>query len=137
MTTHRRLQALLLPLFSIAACVWPSAERRLLVDYFYACQIYDTTVLARLSTVPCNHTVDGVVEDFEIVSVEDAEGPKRAASARQVTIRATVRSFDERSMGERTLAVRLERRDGRWMVTGLTPPPASQTLPEASSALPN
>lgn len=136
MTKRRRPAALLVLLFSGAACVWPSPERQLLIEYFYACQIYDTTVIARLSTVPCNPRIDGVVENFELVGVKDAGQLESGEPARQVTIRARVRSLDELSTEERTLVVRLERRDGRWMVTGLMPSPASRTSPAASSGRP-
>ena len=117
-------------LLSAAGCAWPSAERQLLLDFFQACRVYDTTVLARLATVPCNPKTDGVVQEFDIVRID------RAAEARQVTIHSTVRSFAGQ-LSERNVTVSLERRNGRWMVTGLTPPPASQTLPAASSARPN
>jgi hypothetical protein len=111
------------------ACVWPSPERQLLLDFFQACRVYDTTVLARLATVSCNPKTDGVVQQFDVVSVD------RAPDARNVTIRALVRSF-QGQVSERTIAVSIGRHDGRWMVTGLMPPPASQTSPAASSALP-
>jgi hypothetical protein len=117
------------PLFT-AGCVWPSPERQLLLDFFQACRVYDTTVLARLSTVACNPKTDGVVQEFDIVRID------RAAAATQVTIRAQVRSFGGQ-VSERNVTLSLERRDGRWMVTGLTPPPASQTSPAASSVRPN
>jgi hypothetical protein len=111
------------------ACVWPSPERQLLLDFFQACRVYDTTVLAQLATVSCNPRTDGVVQEFEIVSVD------RAPDARNLTIRALVRSFQGQA-SEQTISVMMGRHDGRWMVTGLTPPPASQTSPAASSALP-
>ena len=113
-----------------SACVWPSAERQLLLDFFHACRVYDTTVLARLSTVECNPKTDGVVQEFDIVRID------RVADTRRVTIRARVRSFAGQ-MSERNVTLSVERRDGRWMVTGLTPPPASQTSPAASSDRPN
>ena len=117
------------PLFT-AACVWPSAERQLLLDFFQACRVYDTTVLARLSTVACNPKTDGVVQEFDIARID------RAAAATQVTIHAQVRSFGGQ-VSERNVTLSLERREGRWMVTGLTTPPASQTSPAASSGRPN
>jgi hypothetical protein len=111
------------------ACVWPSPERQLLLDFFQACRAYDTTVLARFATVSCNPKTDGVVQEFEVVSVD------RAPDARNVTIRARLRSLHGQ-VSEQTISVAMGRLDGRWMVTGLTPPPASQTSPAASSALP-
>ncbi len=138
-TTARRVVArrlepalyccLLYPLLT-AACVWPSAERQLLLDFFQACRVYDTTVLARLSTVACNPKTDGVVQEFDVVRID------RAADATRVTIHAQVRSFGGQ-VSERNVTLSLERRDGRWMVTELTPPPASQTSPAASSVRPN
>jgi hypothetical protein len=133
MTKGRSLSALSALLFS-AACVWPSPERQLLLDFFHACQVYDTTVLARLATASCNPRTDGVVQDFEIVKVEEA-GQSGAAPARQVTLNARVRPLGG-SPAARALAVRIEQIDGRWMVAEVMPLRASQTSPAASSAPP-
>ena len=70
---------------SPAACAWPSPERQLLLDFFQACRVYDTTVLARLATVTFNPRTDGIVQDFDIVSVEDVGDG--SAAARDVTTR--------------------------------------------------
>jgi hypothetical protein len=133
MKKSRRLTTLLGPLVLGAACVWPSPERQLLLDFFQACRVYDTTVLARLATVSCNPKTDGVVQDFEIVRIEERH--TAGAPARNVAIRARVRTF-EGQLSQRTMTAGLERLDGRWMVTSLTPPPASQTSPAASFAPP-
>jgi hypothetical protein len=117
-----------------AACAWPSPERQLLLDFFQACRIYDTTVLARLATATCNPQADGVVQDFDIVSVENVGDGSGAA--RVVTLDARVRPLGG-SPAPRRLTVRLQRMDGRWMVAAITPLPASRTSPAASSALPN
>ncbi|OFW02817.1 MAG: hypothetical protein A3I61_11870 [Acidobacteria bacterium RIFCSPLOWO2_02_FULL_68_18] len=116
-----------------AACAWPSPERQFLIEFFQACRVYDTTVLARLATVPCDPRTDGVVQSFAIVKIERANGG--ADLARRVTIRARVRSW-EGELSERAMTLDLERRDGQWKVTSLTPPRASQTSPAASSAPP-
>jgi len=121
-------------LFAAAACAWPSPERQLLLDFFQACRIYDTTVLARLATATCNPQADGVVQDFDIVSVENVGDGSGAA--RVVTLDARVRPLGG-STAPRRLTVRLQRMDGRWMVAAITPLPASRTSPAASSALPN
>jgi hypothetical protein len=115
----------------LAACVWSSPERQFLIDFFQACRVYDTTVLARLSTVPCNPKTDGIVQEFELVTVE-----RNGDAARKVTIRARVRSWNG-GVSDETMTVGLERRDGRWVVTSLTPPRASQTSPAVSSVPPN
>ena len=112
------------------ACAWPSPERQFLIDFFQACRVYDTTVIARLATVPCNPRTDGFVQDFEIARFE-----RDGEAARRVTIRARVRSW-EGGVSERTMTVGLERRESRWMVTSLMPRPASQTSPAASSGPP-
>jgi hypothetical protein len=116
------------------ACAWPSPERQLLLDFFHACQVYDTTVLARLATVSCHPSVDGVVQDFEIVSVRDAESGI-GAPGRDVTINARVRPLGG-VPAPQMLSVKLFEVKGRWMVAGVTPLPASQTSPAASSAPP-
>ena len=128
----RRLKAALYlaGLVTTTACAWPSPERQLLLDFFQACRVYDTTVLSRLATVPCNPRTDGVVQDFDLVQVD------RFPGAANVTIRARVRSFDGQ-LSQHTLAVSIEQHAGRWMVTRLTPPPASQTSRAASSDQPN
>jgi hypothetical protein len=117
-----------------AACAWPSPERQLLLDFFQACQVYDTTILARLATVSCNPRADGVVQEFEIVSVRDA-GSGVGAPVRDVTINARVRPLGGVPVPQ-MLSVRLSEVEGRWMVAGVTPLPASQTSPAASSAPP-
>ena len=123
-----------IPLLAGAACVWPLPERQLLLNFFQACRIYDTTVLARLATASCNPRTDGVVQDFEIVSVRDVDrgagGP-----AREVTIDARVRPLGG-SPAARRMTVTLVQVEGRWMVAGVTPLRASRTSPAASSALP-
>jgi hypothetical protein len=117
-----------------AACAWPSPERQLLLDYFHACRVYDTTVLARLATAPCNPQTDGVVQDFDIVSVEQvSSGP---GAVRVVTLDARVRPLGGSPAPQR-LTARLQQMDGRWVVAAITPLPASRTSPAASSALPN
>jgi hypothetical protein len=91
-------------------------------------------VLARLATVSCNPSVDGVVQDFDIVSVRDAES-WIGAPVRDVTINARVRPLGG-VPAPQMLSVKLFEVKGRWMVAGVTPLPASQTSPAASSAPP-
>jgi hypothetical protein len=131
---RRRSVATLAVLLIGAACAWPSPERQLLLDFFHACQVYDTTVLARLATVSCNPRVDGVVQDFEIVSVRDAGGGI-GVPVRDVTINARVRPLGGVPAAQ-MLSVTLSEVEGRWMVAGVTPLPASQISPAASSAPP-
>ena len=133
MARRRSIAAPTVCLFA-AACAWPSPERQLLLDFFQACRIYDTTVLARLATATCNPQTDGVVQDFDIVSVENV-GDRRG-TARVVTLDAQVRPLGG-SPAPRRLTVRLQQVDGHWMVAAITPLPVSRTSPAASSALPN
>ena len=132
--TTRRLEPALYTLgclFLAGSCAWPSPERQLLLDVFQACRLYDLTVLARLSTVPCNPKLDGVVQGFDMRGVE-----RLTPSSRKVSIQAAVRMFDG-SISDRAMTITIAERDGRWMVTNITLPPASQTSPAASSAPPN
>ena len=134
-TVARRLKPALYTVLLVGAgCAWPSPERQLLLDFFHACQVYDTTVLARLATVSCNPSVDGVVQDFEIVSVRDAES-WIGAPVRDVTINARLRPLGG-VPAPQMLSVKLYEVKGRLMVAGVTPLPASQTSPAASSAPP-
>ena len=122
MTKRRSLAPLFAALTLGAACAWPSPERQLLLNFFQACRVYDTTVLARMATASCNPQTDGVVQDFDIVSVEYRRAPAAARPARDVTIRARVRPLGG-PVAERTIAVTLEQIDRRWMVTSVTPLP--------------
>ena len=130
----RRSVATLSVLLFGASCAWPSPERQLLLSFFEACRVYDTTVLARFSTGSCNPDTDGVVQDFTLTGVEDVDG-QPGGRAKLVTIDAHVRPLGG-SPTARTLTIRLEEIDGRWMVAQVTPLPASRTSPAASSALP-
>jgi hypothetical protein len=122
-------------LLLLAACAWPSPDRQLLIDFFQACRVYDTTVLARLATTSCNPAADGVVQDFEMLRTEEASTAS-GVSAREITLEARVRPLGGSPVRQAMIA-RLERVDGRWMVAAVTRLPASRTLPAASSARPN
>jgi len=130
-----RSAAALTTLLLLAACAWPSPDRQLLLDFFQACRVYDTTVLARLATASCNPTTDGVVQDFDILRVEEA-GATSGGRARDITIDAGVRPLGGSPVRQQ-LTVKLEEVEGRWMVAAITRLPVSRTLPAASSAPPN
>jgi hypothetical protein len=116
--------------FLTQACVWPSPERQFLLDFFHACRVYDTTVLARMATTSCNPASLGVIDAFDVIRVVN-DGVTR----KEVTIDAALHSLAGQRAQKMFLVV-LEDTNGRWMVTSLTPPPASQTSPAASSAPP-
>jgi hypothetical protein len=119
--------ALALALLAGPACVVPSADRQLLMHFFAACEVYDTVVMARFGTAPCNPRTDGVVESFDIVERSDTE----------VMIAARVRQLGGESRDQR-IRIGLARNDeGRLTVSAITRLPASRTLPAASSAPPN
>ena len=128
MARRRSLAALpLLALLAGTACIVPSAERKLLMSFFAACEIYDTVAMARFGPAACNPRTDGVVEDFDIV---ESDGDS-------VTITARVRAL-EGGLEDRTLRIGLSRDDeGRLGVSAITRLPASRTSPAASSAPPN
>jgi hypothetical protein len=106
-------------LAAAGACGSASPERQLLEQFFRASRQHDTTALARVATVSLNPRTDGTVEWFEILEI---------SADRRVTVQAQLRTPAGR-LEQRTLELRLERRDGRWMVTGLTRLPASRTSP--------
>ncbi len=89
-----------------------SPEEQLLTRFFEASRLYDTTVVARLSSVTFNPRVDGVVDDFAVEKVDGAGGAER------VTVRAQVRGPDGR-VTPRRLLFTLQRQDGRWFITAL------------------
>jgi hypothetical protein len=119
--------ALLSALLAGSACVVPSAERQLLMNFFAACEVYDAVAMARFGTAACNPRTDGVVESFDIVDSSDAE----------VTIAASVRPLGGDPQ-DQVLRLGLARNeDGRLVVSALTRLPASRTSPAASSVPPN
>ena len=135
MTKRRNQATVVVALLLGVACVWPSPERQLLLNFFQACRVYDTTVLARMATVSCNPRTDGVVLSFDIVRVTNEAAGGRGHRRRDITINARVRPIGGEAT-ERTVVATLEEIEGRWMVTDLTPSPASRTSPAASFALP-
>ena len=86
-------------------------------------------MLAKLATVSCNPQTDGVVQRIDMLAVD------RQPDVRRARIRTLVQLGGGRS-SEQDLDVSIELRDGRWMVTALTPLRASQTSPAASSGRP-
>lgn len=84
--------------------------------FFEASRLNDTTRVARLASVTFNPRTDGIVDAFEVESVE-AAGDGQSG---QVTIRADVRTVDGRQEARR-YRVALARRDGRWIVSGIAP----------------
>jgi hypothetical protein len=112
-------------------CVWPSSERQLLLDFFQACRVYDTTVMARMATATCDPKQFGVVEEFEIENVRH-DRSSAGYPQEEVALRARIRSLDG-DIREHPVVATLEQVDDRWIVTALMQPPASRTSREASS----
>jgi hypothetical protein len=106
----RVVAAALIPLLVAAACGVLSPEEQLLADFFEASRLYDTTVVARMSSVVFNPRTDGVVEEF------DVEGVQADGESKRVTVRATVRQLNGGTR-ERTLAFTMVRKGDRWFIT--------------------
>ena len=87
-----------------------SPEEQLLTDFFEASRLYDTSVMARLSAVPLNPRTDGIVDSFEIRSVN-----RSGSQAEHVTVAANVRAFDGR-VSSRQFVFTVTSRDGRWFI---------------------
>jgi hypothetical protein len=92
-------------------------EQPVLERFFDASRNADRASLASLATVSFDPRADGVVSRFEIVSVtpEEKVGDK---ITKNVTLTAPVMLPDGRVV-DKKLAIAMERRGDRWMVTGL------------------
>jgi hypothetical protein len=95
-----------------AGCGVLSPEEQLLMRFFEASRLHDTTMVATLSTVTFNPRTEGVVEDFDVEDVQD-EG-----DAKRVTVRASVRQLSG-SRSDRTLVIRMVRKGDRWFITAI------------------
>jgi len=112
----------------MAGCGVLTLEEQVLLRFFEASRVYDMAAVEKVATLAFNPVTDGIVQDF-VVSAVDA-----AADRRTVTVDAQVRRRGG-TTAER-LIVTMERRAGRWLITGFTRPRASQTSRGASSAPP-
>ena len=137
MTTNRRcrwprrqtrLRSSLAAAGLLAACGVLSLDEQVLLRFFEASRVYDRAALEKVATVAFNPMTDGIVDAFTVAGVEAS--PDR----RVVTVDAQVRRRSG-TTAER-LSVTMERRAGRWLITGITRPRASQTSRGASSAPP-
>jgi hypothetical protein len=112
----------------LAGCGVLSLEEQVLQRFFEASRLYDRVALEKVATIAFHPVVEGIVLDFDVDGVDVVDG------RRVVRLDAQVRQRNRTAL-ER-LVVTLELKDGRWLVTGLTRPRASQTSRGASSAPP-
>jgi hypothetical protein len=98
-----------------AGCGVLSPEEQLLMRFFEASRLHDTTMVATLSSVTFNPRTEGVVEEFDVQDVEDDGDAKR------VTVRASVRQLSG-SRSDRTLVFRIVRKGDRWFIAELGAP---------------
>jgi hypothetical protein len=99
-----------------AGCGVLSPEEQLLADFFEASRLYDTTLVASFADVTFNPRLDGVVQDFDVDTVEKGSDGQSS----RVTIAAQVRGPDGR-VSPRRLEFALRRQDGRWFISGFRP----------------
>ncbi len=111
-----------------AGCGAATLEEQVLRRFFAASLTYDQAALEKVATVAFNPVTDGIVSDFVVAGVE-ATGERRVVSVDAAVRRRTGTALER-------LRVVLERRAGRWLVTEVTRPRASQTSRGASSAPP-
>ena len=128
-TLQKRLRSSLAAACLVAACGVLTLEEQLLRRFFEASRLYDMAAVEKVATVVFNPVSDGIVQDFRVAGVVES-GDRRVAA---VDVRVRRRQV----ITEERLQVTIERRAGRWLITGVTRPPASQTAPAASSAPPN
>ena len=88
-------------------------ERSILERFFDASRLRDRTALSNYATVIIEPLEQGIVTDFDVLRVSPETRDTKA-----VTVDARVKLPDGRIV-DKTLSVTLERRDGRWIVTGV------------------
>ena len=86
-------------------------ERSILDRFFSASRLRDKTALSNFATVVFEPLEQGIITDFDVLGIT----PERA-DVKEVTISAPVK-LPNGQVEEKTLTVRLERRNGRWFVT--------------------
>jgi hypothetical protein len=92
------------------ACGVLSPEEQLLTEFFEASRVYDVSVMSRLSARPLNPRTAGIVDAFEIDSLD-----RSADATERVAISARVRSFNGK-VDSRQFVFTLTRRDGRLFI---------------------
>ena len=110
-----------------AACGARPPEEQLLRRFFEASRLYDTAAVGELATVIFHPRSDGIVQDFDVESIGDEETLPSGAVRKRVRIVADVKGGQ--FTGPRTFDVTVERHDGIWRITAITPLPASRTSP--------
>ncbi len=98
-----------------AACGVLSPEEQLLTDFFEASRLNDTTVMAKLSAMPLNPAVTGVVDAFEIERKEDL-----GTDRERVFVTARVRSLHG-DTASRRLVFTISHRNARWYIENWKP----------------
>jgi len=86
-------------------------ERSILDRFFSASRLRDKTALSNFATVVFEPLEQGMITDFEVLRVTAERD-----DLKEVTISAPVK-LPNGHVEERTLDVRLELRNGRWIVT--------------------
>jgi hypothetical protein len=86
-------------------------ERSLLDRFFTASRLRDMTALSNVATVVFEPLEQGIITDFDVLRVTSGQ-----ADVKEVTISAPVK-LPNGQVEEKTLTIRLERRNGRWTVT--------------------
>ena len=109
----------------------PSPEEQTLLRFFEAAPTLDSTVIRKYATIGFAPRTDGVVQTFTVTAVGS-----ETETAKDATIDAVVLEPAGTTV-RRTMIVRFEKIDGRWLITGLRQAPASRTSRAASSAQPN
>jgi hypothetical protein len=106
-------------------------ERSVLDRFFTASRLRDTTALSEFATVVFEPLQHGIITNFDILEVTPQSAG--AAAAKDVAVSAPVK-LPTGEVATRTLNVTLERRDGKWIVTGfrLMPAPGARTSPGGS-----
>lgn len=98
----------------LAACGVRNQEEQLLARFFEAARLYDRVRMAEYATVEFNPRTDGIVRQFEVVSVTET------ATGREAVVDARV-ALPDGSLERRTLRVTIGTREGRAVITAIQP----------------
>jgi hypothetical protein len=118
------MRRVLLPAMLLVAAAGCSArvEQPVLAEFFHAARLRDRTALQKLSHVPFDPAVEGMVTEFTITRV--VQNARGAGAARDVSIVAPVRALNG-AVQNRAFVITIELVAGAWIVTAIRDAAAS------------
>jgi len=111
-----RLVLLLAVILVAAAGCSTGVEQPVLAEFFHAARLRDRTALQKLSRVPFDPAVEGMVNEFTVTRV--VHHTQGAGSVTDVSIVAPVRSLGG-AVQTRAFVITIEPIAGAWIVTSI------------------